>query len=1333
MLRRLNVSTKVRVVLAVPMIVLLVAGSYIGWGAYQDFRVAQTNSAVVRSLDKFQVVADAIRAEQVAPAGQERDTARSATENAVADFKRAADEVALEWLPEQSAQRFAGLAGQIDGSLDSARRMADQSSQETDAAYMRIIASEQGFVRSWAVLMADRTLAQWVTGHDDLFTFTIAIGNQARAGHALIAAVQEAAADPEATVNPEVLASYLTLDQFSEVARTNAVTSLGDLPDNLDALIASGSIQLPSGKTLDFARSELQTSATGKLSDEQGNPTLTEADWNQLADMWLTQVRSADQTLLDKATDVAAQQATTAMTIGGITLGVLLLALALALLIASMVARAITRPLAHLTTASGEVRQQLTKIVEQVSVPGEGPEVELPRVPVETDDEIGQLATAFNEVNATTIQVAQEQAALRGSIAEMFVNVARRDQVLLNRQLAFVDSLERSEEDPTVLANLFHLDHLATRMRRNAESLLVLAGIDSGRRLRESMPLSDVIRTASSEIEQYDRVELDLNVDPLMLGFNALPAAHMLAELLENASVFSEPDTPVEVSTGMTELYVTVSVLDHGIGMTESEIVAVNEKLASTSPGDALGAQRLGLFVVARLARRLGAEVEIRRSPSGPGTETLVRFPIALFAGLDSENAPAGQIGAPMVDAYQPTYETAEVPSYGAPASSDDLAAAYDAQAVPVATEVDLAALTDGATDQGLPRRRATAAEEEAGAFVLPPTVQAHDLPSNLAAAPADGFTPMMSAGAGLPSRRREAAEPAEVIPPLDLTQASPVDPESRQGLFTGFRGWSRTQAEDAEAAQRPSPFAQRPAWDAPAEPAAQVEAPVEHEEQAAGYDDYPVAADEHPVAERHPMVEQSGPLTQRRGRHSQDPGAGDVPFGHTEAEVAAWRTGPIPSSEPTDDSDWPSEIWHTAPWKPAAGLFSDQTAEDGSLVPSFDPHALDADAPYSPAAFEASETPLSFGAGEAPTAFPADAAPQQPAWDEEPAWQPVMDISSTPLAPVDGAHHHEQPQPPMADQAVPSWPAAVEPAPVDPGAQGWSQASDAGASAWAQEPTAAQWQEPAAPQQWSAAPEPAAQWQEPAAPQHWAAAQEPAPAWPQQEAPAPEWSEAAPAAGSAWSQPPAPAVPEHEEAKPAARKFGLFGRKKPDDTAAEAAPVESAPAATWQPTGQEASAQPQGTGQAPAPTWAPASAPEPAGYAPSSFAPASQAFEPPRSEYYAPTEPVPVQPAAAPAATGPGATRVSLDDDVAAMLALRSDIEEQALAELSQLSAYRPSMGGSNERLTRRVPTAVPVAVPGAGAAPIRRDADELRSRLSSFQSGTSRGRRASVDTQGA
>src|SRR5665811_653090 len=168
--------------------------------------------------------------------------------------------------------------------------------------------------------------------------------------------------------------------------------------------------------------------------------------------------------------------------------------LAASTLIAFATSRVITRPLLRLTAATAKVEEDLPRLVEQVSVPGQGPDIELTRIPVESKDEVGRLAAALKGVNENNERIAQEQAALRGSIAEMFVNVARRDQVLLNRQLGFLDQLERAEEDPDTLGNLFKLDHLATRMRRNAESLLVLAGIDSGRRIRGQMTLSNVIR-----------------------------------------------------------------------------------------------------------------------------------------------------------------------------------------------------------------------------------------------------------------------------------------------------------------------------------------------------------------------------------------------------------------------------------------------------------------------------------------------------------------------------------------------------------------------------------------------------------------------------------------------------------------------------------------------------------------------------------------------------------------------------------------------------------------------------------------------------------------------
>ena len=289
-------------------------------------------------------------------------------------------------------------------------------------------------------------------------------------------------------------------------------------------------------------------------------------------------------------------------------------------------------------------------MVERMQTPGEGPGVAVEPIPVESKDEIGQLAEAFNTVNDVTVQVAQEQAALRASIAEMFVNVARRNQVLLGRQLSQLDKMEAREEDPDVLDKLFKLDHLATRMRRNAESLLVLAGIDSTRRLRSTLPMSDVIRTAVGEIEAFDRIDLSMSEDPEVSGRHALTVAHLLAELLENATHFSNPDTRVVVSASVTGHGVDVTVTDYGLGMSEDEVADANHKIAHPPVAEIAVSQRLGLFVVGRLAARLGATVELRRGRSA-GTVVAVALPLSVFEGLAAPEPVADEVAAPVFEA----------------------------------------------------------------------------------------------------------------------------------------------------------------------------------------------------------------------------------------------------------------------------------------------------------------------------------------------------------------------------------------------------------------------------------------------------------------------------------------------------------------------------------------------------------------------------------------------------------------------------------------------------------------------------------------------------------
>ncbi|BDZ42357.1 hypothetical protein GCM10025865_16560 [Paraoerskovia sediminicola] len=553
--------------------------------------------------------------------------------------------------------------------------------------------------------------------------------------------------------------------------------------------------------------------------------------------------------------DLADSTATAAATTAWVTIGIAILSFLLSLLIAGFIASRIVRPLRHLTTAAKELQTQLPVLVEQVSVPGQGPRLSIDPIAVESSDEVGQLAEAFNDVNSTTVQVAREQAALRGSIAEMFVNVARRDQVLLNRQLAFLDDLERAEEDAGTLSNLFRLDHLATRMRRNAESLLVLAGIDSGRRIRQPMPASDVIRTASSEIELYDRVRLHLAVDPHMLGHNALNAAHLLAELIENATNFSEPHTPVEVSVAQDEHAVTITVRDHGLGMSPAELAEATRRVRTTGATDVVGAQRLGLYVVGRLAGKLQADVSFDSAAEG-GTVASVTFPAALFVAdrdrpLPSPTDPlsahtqaaAGQLGspAPSAERSRPSAPGSSITPASAAALAAGLPVRRDAGSsapvpavesadpgsttgeAPVVREVDLDALTDGTTSTGMPRRRARSADSSADDrdIVLPPLEQAEvsdDLDGADLWAPPSPAAPSGAPG-GLPTRGRRAAEPqapAEPEAPVDAPEptgapvgaAAPDGSPSKTATGLPVRGARGGSAPDAAPAPARPPLA---------------------------------------------------------------------------------------------------------------------------------------------------------------------------------------------------------------------------------------------------------------------------------------------------------------------------------------------------------------------------------------------------------------------------------------------------------------------------------------------------------------------------------------------
>ena len=331
--------------------------------------------------------------------------------------------------------------------------------------------------------------------------------------------------------------------------------------------------------------------------------------------------------VLDNATQVRTDAQQAALLFVLVTFG----AIAIALIIAFYVARAVTVPLKKLTSAAYTLStDKLPALVERLRNPDEAAgslSEALTPIDIRSKDEIGQLADAFNSIQQVTVEVAEEQGALlRKGIGDIFINLARRNQTLLDRQIEFIDQLEANEEDPDQLDNLFKLDHLATRMRRNAESLLVLAGAEPPRRRGRPVALADVVRVAIGEVEDFARISL-LALDDVTVGGNvAVDLAHLLSELMENATHFSPPDTSVEIVGHQSENGYTISVSDQGIGMSADQLGEANNQLARPPLVGLALSRSLGFIVIGRLSSRFGITVKMTSSSSG-GVTALVTLP----------------------------------------------------------------------------------------------------------------------------------------------------------------------------------------------------------------------------------------------------------------------------------------------------------------------------------------------------------------------------------------------------------------------------------------------------------------------------------------------------------------------------------------------------------------------------------------------------------------------------------------------------------------------------------------------------------------------------------
>ncbi|MGW6935080.1 nitrate- and nitrite sensing domain-containing protein [Lentzea sp. NPDC054927] len=377
-----------------------------------------------------------------------------------------------------------------------------------------------------------------------------------------------------------------------------------------------------------------QQSSTGKKDFTQ----LTSEKWDIAATLTVNLTRDVENLLVEQLQNKTDDTAGATRTQAYIASALVLAFLALALLMALFVARSILNPLRTLRRTALDVADHgLPDAVERILAdpnPENAAKTAVEPVPVHTREEIGQVARAFDAVHGEAVRLAAQQALLRDNVNAMFVNLSRRSQALVERQLNLIDRLEQDEQDPDQLASLFELDHLATRMRRNSENLLVLSGTDLSRRLTRPVPAAEVLGAAVSEVEQYARVQVGQTPDLTVQGRAVNDLVHLIAELLDNATAFSDPVTKVTVRTAKTRKgELAIEIQDRGVGMGDQEIIDANDRLADPPDVDVAVSRRMGLYVVARLAKRHDIKVRLRGNEDiEGGTTALVIVPETLIA-----------------------------------------------------------------------------------------------------------------------------------------------------------------------------------------------------------------------------------------------------------------------------------------------------------------------------------------------------------------------------------------------------------------------------------------------------------------------------------------------------------------------------------------------------------------------------------------------------------------------------------------------------------------------------------------------------------------------------
>lgn len=551
------------------------------------------------------------------------------------------------------------------------------------------------------------------------------------------------AASPDG-FTPDVQAEIATHLRAIEVARADFEASMEHwAAQNLDQRVRIRFIDMggaAGAKFFDAVDDELRP-AIASGDAQQVLATIRGLEWRY--DLQQSGVQRA----LDWAErEVAAREASTDDYVSRVMLfagaGVALLVL-ITLLLSVRVRRLIVRPIRALAAQAKQVAStDLPAAVAAVhDLPADADAPRLAPFEVDTDDEISELAASFTSVQDSAVDLAVEQARARRVVSENLVNIARRNQNLLGRTLGFISDLEQTERDPEALDNLFRIDHLTTRMRRNAQSLLVLAGAEPTRLWSPPVPLGDVVRAALSEVENYGQVELADVGEVYVQGAVSSEVSHLLAELLENATTFSPPNTSVTVVGRAVPDGHQLAIFDYGLGMSAEDLADANRRLNEVGSFDRESNRMLGFQVVARLAARHDIKVMLTTTPGGAGVTAIVRLPRTLLespaTAAPPESAPVADITTASALLTQPLPVVAPVAlepvtlesiehARASEMSDDDLWAAMrsaSANDTPVATPVAAAvAPADVPPPSGLPKRVRGAQMPDLGTASIDPT-----------------------------------------------------------------------------------------------------------------------------------------------------------------------------------------------------------------------------------------------------------------------------------------------------------------------------------------------------------------------------------------------------------------------------------------------------------------------------------------------------------------------------------------------------------------------------------------------------------------------------------